>query len=70
MRTTRSTTDNDASHTFVDASKASSFREALGGLQPCFDRVNWKEEQVYGGTGQTACLTANTCTVLTSRSRK
>ena len=55
--TTRCTTNNDASNTFVDAFEASGFREALGRLQPGFDRVDWKEELVYGSTGQTACLT-------------
>ena len=32
VQTTRSTTDDDASHTFVDAFEASGFCEALGGL--------------------------------------
>ena len=30
IRTTRCTTDDDASHTSIDASEASGFREALG----------------------------------------
>ena len=69
-RTTRSTTYDDAPHTFVNASEATGFREALGRLQPGFDRVNWEEEEVHGGTGQTACLTANAYPVLTDAKKK
>lgn len=70
MHTTGSTADDDASDAFVNAPEPPSIRETLGRLQPGFDRVDWKEEQVYGGTGQPACLTVNACTALVTNRRK
>lgn len=70
MRTTRSATHDDAAYTPVNTSKPTSFCEALCRLKPGFDGVNGEEEQIYGGTGQTACLTANACPVLTNTRRK
>lgn len=70
VRTTRSAAHDDTAYTPVNASEPTSFPEALCGLKPGFDGVNGEEEQVYGGAGQTTCLTANACPVLTNPSIK
>lgn len=47
---------DDAADTLVDAVPAAVCEEAAGGLEPCFERVEREEGEVYCGAGETSGL--------------
>lgn len=54
--TSRSTSNYNASHSFIDSPEATCGREALSRLKSSFEGVYWEEKKVDGSPSRPSCL--------------